>query len=78
MDADQILVLDQGRIVERGTHAHLLDRKGAYARMWALQQQQAHAQGIPRKHGREQLMGPPRRRLSPEVDNLTRFLEIWC
>ena len=46
MDADQILVLVQGRIIERGTHAQLLDAKGEYARMWALQQQQAHAQEI--------------------------------
>jgi ATP-binding cassette, subfamily B, heavy metal transporter len=46
MDADQILVLAQGRIVERGSHAQLLDAKGEYARMWALQQQQAHAQAI--------------------------------
>ncbi len=40
MDADQILVLDRGRIVERGTHAALLARGGAYAQMWALQQQE--------------------------------------
>jgi ATP-binding cassette subfamily B protein len=40
MDADQILVLDQGRIVERGTHRELLARGGAYAQMWALQQQE--------------------------------------
>ena len=46
MDADQILVLGQGRIVERGTHAQLLDAKGEYARMWALQQQQAEAQEV--------------------------------
>jgi ATP-binding cassette subfamily B protein len=46
MDADQILVLVQGRIAERGTHAQLLDVKGEYARMWALQQQQAQAQEI--------------------------------
>lgn len=37
-DADEIIVLDQGRIVERGSHADLLARQGAYARMWALQQ----------------------------------------
>jgi ATP-binding cassette subfamily B protein len=46
MDADQILVLAQGRIVERGTHSQLLEAKGEYARMWALQQQQAQAQEI--------------------------------
>jgi ATP-binding cassette, subfamily B, heavy metal transporter len=37
MDADQILVLDQGRIVERGTHRELLAAGGLYAQMWALQ-----------------------------------------
>ncbi|GAB4479466.1 MAG: ABC transporter ATP-binding protein/permease [Burkholderiaceae bacterium] len=43
VDADQILVMDHGRIVERGTHAELLARGpqvSAYARMWLLQQQQ--------------------------------------
>ncbi len=41
VDADEILVLDRGRIVERGTHAALLARAGMYARMWRLQQDQA-------------------------------------
>ena len=40
MNADEILVLDQGRIVERGNHRSLLERNGAYAQMWALQQQE--------------------------------------
>ena len=40
MNADEILVLDQGRIVERGRHQALLDTNGAYAQMWALQQQE--------------------------------------
>lgn len=37
-DAHQILVMEQGRIVERGTHAELLALQSRYARMWALQQ----------------------------------------
>ena len=44
MDAHQILVLSHGRIVERGTHRQLLELQGEYARMWALQQEQAEAQ----------------------------------
>ena len=46
MDADQILVLSHGRIVERGTHRQLLDAQGEYARMWALQQQRAQAEAV--------------------------------
>jgi ATP-binding cassette subfamily B protein len=43
MDADMILVLNHGRIVERGTHRELLTTGGEYARMWALQQEAAQA-----------------------------------
>ena len=38
VDAHEILVMDAGRIVERGNHAQLLDLQGVYAGMWALQQ----------------------------------------
>jgi ATP-binding cassette subfamily B protein len=44
-DADQILVLDHGRIVERGTHLALLEAGGLYAQMW--QRQQAKADDAP-------------------------------
>jgi ATP-binding cassette subfamily B protein len=39
VDAHEILVMEAGHIVERGTHAMLLAQAGVYARMWALQQQ---------------------------------------
>jgi len=42
--ADQILVLDQGRIVERGRHAELLQQRGLYAGMWARQQEAEEVQ----------------------------------
>jgi ATP-binding cassette subfamily B protein len=40
VDADEIIVLEQGRVVERGSHAQLLSRHGAYARLWQLQQRE--------------------------------------
>jgi ABC-type transport system involved in Fe-S cluster assembly fused permease/ATPase subunit len=42
--AQQIIVMDKGRIVERGTHAELVRAGGLFSQMWALQQQRA-AQG---------------------------------
>ncbi len=47
IDADQIIVLDHGRIVERGKHAELLARDGVYGRMWARQAEQAEHEGSP-------------------------------
>lgn len=41
VDADEILVLNHGEIVERGTHAALLARGGMYAEMWNRQQEEA-------------------------------------
>ena len=39
VDAHEILVMDAGRIIERGTHAQLLAQGGRYASMWALQKE---------------------------------------
>ena len=47
IDADQILVMDQGRIIERGSHRQLLEQGMVYAQMWALQQQEQEAQVSP-------------------------------
>ncbi|MBK7647991.1 MAG: ABC transporter ATP-binding protein/permease [Betaproteobacteria bacterium] len=40
MNANEILVMSEGRIIERGTHGALLSANGTYARMWVLQQQE--------------------------------------
>jgi ATP-binding cassette subfamily B protein len=44
IDADEIVVMDQGRIIERGTHRALLTQDGHYAKMWALQQEERDQQ----------------------------------
>jgi ATP-binding cassette, subfamily B, bacterial MsbA len=45
VEADSIHVLDGGRVVEAGTHAELLQRGGAYARLWALQHEAEGGKG---------------------------------
>ena len=49
VDADEILVMDGGRILERGTHETLLARGGRYAEMWALQQKEQAAKDLLRE-----------------------------
>jgi ABC-type transport system involved in Fe-S cluster assembly fused permease/ATPase subunit len=42
--AHEIVVLDQGQVVERGSHSALLAMQGVYARMWHLQQAAGEAE----------------------------------
>jgi ATP-binding cassette subfamily B protein len=44
VDADTILVMDNGRIVESGVHQSLIAAGGAYARLWAMQQEESRMQ----------------------------------
>jgi len=46
VDADAILVLDKGRILESGRHEALLAQGGLYASLWTMQQQEPSAGGL--------------------------------
>jgi ATP-binding cassette subfamily B protein len=64
VNADEILVIDEGRIVERGTHQALLDQGALYASMWNRQRQAAQAVEMLRETGEE---GDVVRRSDPSV-----------
>ena len=58
IDADEILVLEAGRIVERGRHAELLVRDGTYAAMWRRQQEAAELEERLAASGEEETPSP--------------------
>jgi len=51
VNADEILVLDHGSLIERGRHRQLLDADGIYAGMWKLQQEEARRERLPASPG---------------------------
>ncbi|MBA3590562.1 ABC transporter transmembrane domain-containing protein [Methylibium sp.] len=53
VNADEIVVLDKGRIVERGRHEALLERAGLYAQLWNLQRQQQQFERLERALARQ-------------------------
>ncbi len=68
--ADQILVLDKGAIVERGTHEQLLAHGGLYASMWNRQREAQMAREILEEAGEEEPVAPNRNPPEAESDEL--------
>ena len=53
VNADEIVVMDKGRIVERGRHEALLEQGGLYAQLWNLQRQQQQFERLERQLARQ-------------------------
>jgi ATP-binding cassette subfamily B protein len=68
ISADEIIVLKDGRIAERGRHADLLARDGLYASMWARQREATEAEERLRIAREGDELGVIVRRRTPEVE----------
>ncbi|MCF1505862.1 ABC transporter ATP-binding protein/permease [Afifella sp. H1R] len=70
VSADQILVLQAGEVVERGTHIELMERGGVYADMWARQREADEAAERLRESGVSEEDYLPSLRTDPEAESL--------
>jgi ABC-type transport system involved in Fe-S cluster assembly fused permease/ATPase subunit len=66
--ADEIIVLKNGEIAERGRHTDLLTQKGLYASMWDRQREATEAEEQLKRMREEDEMGVVTRRRTPEID----------
>lgn len=69
VSADEIIVLKDGEIAERGRHAELLSQKGLYASMWDRQREATEAEEQLKRMREDDEMGIVTRRRTPEVDD---------
>jgi ATP-binding cassette subfamily B protein len=68
VSADEIIVLKNGEIAERGRHTDLLAQKGLYASMWDRQREATEAEEQLKRMREEDEMGVVTRRRTPEID----------
>jgi len=69
VSADEIIVLKDGQIAERGRHAELLAQKGLYASMWDRQREATEAEEQLKRMREDDELGIVTRRRTPEVDD---------
>jgi len=78
-DADKIVVMDQGRVVDEGTHEELLDRGGIYAQLYQLQFQDGTGRAQPTSARKESSSALPAERTEPARWSIRRLFTggLW-